>query len=104
MAQNLVPLFLDKTSGDIVAAKNSNNANNPNNPTNPTLSGYEHKQLSPLTLWAIVHNGDTKRLICQIYDENEKLVYPDEVEIIDENVIAVSFNVAQAGSAKIVFF
>ena len=106
MAQNLVPLFLDKASGEIVAAKNNTNngVGNPHNPTTPSLSGYEHKQLSPLSPWVIVHNGDTERLICQIYDENNKLIFADDVEITNSNIVTITFSVAQSGSAKIIFF
>jgi len=96
--QNLVALYLDKTSGDIVATKR----NNPGGSGN--ASGYEHIQATPLLTWFIVHNGSTKRLICQIYDENDLLLFAEEVQILDEDTVVVSFGAEQAGSAKIVFF
>lgn len=96
--QNLVALYLDKTSGDIVATKRNNSGNSGN------TSGFEHIQATPLLTWFIVHNSGTKRLICQIYDENDLLLFADEVQILDEDTIVVSFGAEQAGSAKIVFF
>jgi len=100
MAQNLVPLYIDKVSGDIVASKNPNSGN----PGNPHNSGYEHIQLTPIVTWVIPHNADSKRLICQIYDDGDMFILPDDIQIVDENLVIVSFGVAMAGSAKIVFF
>lgn len=99
MPQNLVPLYIDKVSGDIIASKNSNN-----NPGNPNLNGYEHVQLTPLSTWIIPHNNNTKRLICQVYDNNDIYILPDDIQIVDENLVIVSFGSIMSGSAKIVFF
>jgi len=96
--QNLVALYLDKTSGDIVATKRNNSGNSGN------VKGFEHIQATPLLTWFIVHNANTKRLICQIYDENDLLLFADEVQLLDEDSIIVTFGAEQAGSAKIVFF
>lgn len=103
MAQNLVPLYIDKVSGDIVASKNPTSGNAPGQPGNPN-AGYEHIQLTPILTWVIPHNANTKRLICQIYDQGDMYVLPDDIQIVDENLVIVSFGVAMAGSAKIVFF
>lgn len=104
MAQNLVPLYIDKISGDIVASKSlvTNNGNSGNNPNaNP---GYEHTQLTPLTSWIISHNSNTKRLICQVYNEIDELIFADTVQITDFDTVTIQFGTAQSGAAKIVFF
>lgn len=101
MAQNLVPLYIDKVSGDIIAANNASSNNGNNNQSN---SGYEHIQLTPLLSWIIPHNADTKRLICQIYDSFDELIFAESVKITNLDTITILFNIPQSGSAKIVFF
>ena len=103
MAQNLVPLYIDKISGDIVASKSSNNSSN--NSSNPNATaGYEHIQLSPLLTWIIPHNNNTKRLMCQVYDSTDELIFADSLKISNDDTVTIHFGVPQSGSAKIVFF
>jgi len=99
MAQNLVPLFLDKDSGDIVATKRNNPGGGSGN-----RGGYEHLQATPSLVWLIPHNLTTKRLIVQVYDTTDAQVYADEVKLLDDDTVRITFNAPQAGSAKIVFF
>lgn len=101
MPQNLIQLFLDKESGELVAsnAAQGNNNNNPN--ANP---GYEHIQLAPISTWIIPHNANTKKLICQIYDGNDFLILPNHVQIMDADTVIVTFLTPMSGSAKIIFF
>ena len=98
MAQNLVPLFIDKFTGILVASKNNNGNGNGNN------TGFEHIQNVPIFTWNIQHNFNNKKLICQIYDNNDRMIIPDEIQIVDDNTVQVTFTFQQAGSAKIVFF
>jgi len=99
MAQNLVPLFLDKDSGDLIATKSQNNGNG-----NGNNGRFEHLQTAPALVWNVTHALDTKRLLVQIYDLNDIQIYPDEVKLLTDDIVRVTFNTAQAGSAKIVFF
>lgn len=99
MPQNLVPLYIDKITGGIVASKNSNNGNG-----NANAKGFEFIQVVPILSWVIPHNSNTKKLICQIYNDTDIQVLPNEIQIVDDNLIIVSFTSPMAGSAKIVFF
>lgn len=100
MSRNLVALHIDKSTGDIVASNDIQ--------TNPGSgsgnSGFEFKQLTPLLSWNIFHNVNTKRLICQIYNNTDEMIFPDSIKILSNNNILVTFNTVQAGSAKIIFF
>jgi hypothetical protein len=102
MARNLVPLFVDKQSGDIVASKNPNLGSGPGNPN--ATPGYEFIQITPLDTWIIPHNTNTKKLLCQIYDDFDVFTLPDDIQIFDDNTVIVTFGIAMAGSAKIIFF
>ena len=96
---NLVSLFLDKSTGRIVARGTAISGGGGGVPT-----GYRHEQLVPASQWVIIHGQANAKIICQIYDSIDELILPDRIKIIDTNTVQVDFETPQAGAAHIMFF
>lgn len=96
---NLVPLQIDKDTGRIVAKIIPG-----------TVSGsvglpFFFHQPTPILTWNIIHNKNTKKFMVQIFDETTfQVVFPDQIEIVDDNQINVYFLEGQAGYAHCVYF
>jgi len=97
---NLVPLFIDKQTGDIIATGSPGNNNGIGNPND----GFEFIQASPLDTWIVTHNKNNKKLLVQVYDLNNEFILPNKIKIINNNVVRVEFNTAITGIVKIAFF
>lgn len=93
---NLIPLHIDKNSGAIVAKQTAGSSG--------LVTGYTFEQTVPTASWLIVHNKNTRNLLCQIYDPNGHLLIPDDITIININTISVNFTTPIIGSAHILFF
>lgn len=98
---NLVPLHIDKDTGNLVAK--------PINPGNTPASsagnqGFLYSQFAPVTTWIVPHKGGNSNLICQVYDPTGLLIFPDGIRIIDINTIQITFGAPQSGKAHIMFF
>jgi hypothetical protein len=61
--------------------------------------GFVFTQTTPITSWAIAHNGGTENVLVQVYDSTNKVILPDEIEIVDINNITITFAAVQAGKA-----
>ena len=64
---------------------------------------HEHDQSSTATTWTITHNLNVTAPILQIYDTSGKMLIPDSVVPTSNNVMEVTFNTAQAGTAVVLF-
>lgn len=95
---NFVPLQVDKDTGNIHAKAF------PGGGGVPFGTGYFHDQLISDTLWVIPHNENNQQLLVQVFDDDEKFILPDEIEIVDFNTIHVKFGAAMTGTARIMFF
>lgn len=93
---NLIPLNLDKDTGEIVARGGI--------PPGRVGTGYLYEQLVPAATWTIPHNGNSDRVLVQIYDETGEFTLPNEILILDINNIEVNFNTPMVGTAHIMFF
>lgn len=93
---NLVKLLLDKDTGTIVAQ----------NSLLPAgffeTMGYIFEQDIPSTTWSISHGADSFAINVQIYDDDGIIVMPDNIEVIDNNNIEISFVEAQSGKAFLI--
>ena len=58
---------------------------------------------APALTWTLTHNLATAAPIVQIYDEFQKTVIPDDMEILDSNTVKVTFSRLMAGMAVCVF-
>lgn len=95
---NLVPLFLDKDTGKIVAKDSSISGGI------FQAIGYSHIQTIASTVWTIYHNGGTMFVMTQIFDTNDLQVIPSEIETVDMDTVEVTFNTPQTGKALLVLF
>lgn len=62
---------------------------------------YVHRQATSSTQWRVQHNLGQEDLIVQVYDEDDKVVYMDNVTVEDENIMVLDFDAAARGSAFI---
>jgi hypothetical protein len=69
-----------------------------------SVIGYEHVQSAPSTLWTITHNKNTFKLQTTIYNTNWEQLVPNNIQIIDNNTVLVSFNAPIAGRAMLLLF
>ena len=97
---NLVPLHIDKDTGEIVATGVTTQSGGGTN----APSGYLHDQLIPALTWNITHNANSVQIIAQIFTTTGEMILPDELLIVDGNNIQVSFGSVQDGKAHILFF
>lgn len=94
MASNLIPIHLDKNTGELVAKDVD---------TGYTASFLYTQAVASLT-WTIKHNSNTDDFILQVYNASGNQIIPNEVVVVDINTVRVDFLVAQAGKATIVLF
>lgn len=96
---NLVPLHLDKDTGDIVARGGPTSSGGA-----ATASGFLYEQIVPAAVWPIPHNEENDKVLVQIYDEVGEFTLPNEILIVDINTVQITFNTPMAGTAHIMFF
>ena len=94
MAANLIPLHLDKNSGEWVAKDLGTEF----------TTGFLFTQNTVSLTWTINHNSNTDNYILQVYDTSGNLIIPNEVVVVDINTVRVDFLVPQAGKATLVLF
>ncbi len=93
---NLVPLNIDKDTGDIVARGGAVQSQ--------AGRGFLYEQLAPSGIWTISHNEDTDKLLAQVYDDSGEFTFPDEILIVDTNTVEITFNDPMTGTAHLIFF
>lgn len=60
-----------------------------------------HVQETPSTTWTIDHGGETTNFLVAVYDENNKPVVYDDINVVDSNSFEVIFNMATVGKAVV---
>lgn len=60
-----------------------------------------HVQEAPSATWTIAHGGETDDFIVAVYDENNKPVQYDDINVIDSNTFEISFSLASVGKAVV---
>ncbi len=102
---NLVPLHLDKDTGELVATRNpAGSGGGGGGPLEGVGEGFLHIQGLSSDLWTISHNKGTDLLLCQIYTTPGDLIIPDVLTLIDINTVEVTFSTPITGRAHIIFF
>jgi hypothetical protein len=66
--------------------------------------GYSHIQTTASSSWTIIHNRGTFRAQVTIYDINWEQIIPEQVKVIDNNTVLVSFAAALVGRAMVLLF
>lgn len=72
-----------------------------------TISGipksFVHTQGTSNGTWTIVHNKNSLDVMIQIYDENNKVIIPEDIAVTDLNTVTITFSAAQDGRAVLMF-
>lgn len=95
---NLVPLHIDKDTGEIVARGSSVGGGGGSG------QGYLFEQVVASTVWTIPHGLASDQVLVQVYDEVGEFTIPDEIEITDITTVTIRFTSAMAGTAHLIFF
>lgn len=103
---NLVPIHIDKETGELVATGEViTGPSSPGGGTGGDLSpGFLYEQAAPASIWNIIHNSGSEQLVCQIYTPAGQFILPDNILIIDGDIVQVTFGVPQDGRAHLLFF
>jgi hypothetical protein len=70
-------------------------------PLTQEINVYMHNQTEAAAVWTIDHNLQTTYPIVQCIGSDNKVILPDEVEIVSNNQVKVYFGVAQTGRASV---
>lgn len=71
-------------------------------PLTQEITAYTHNQQTPAYTWNINHGLNTTDVNVQIYDTSNVFILPDEITIVDNNNVSVTFSNPQDGKAVIV--
>jgi len=99
---NLVPLQIDKDTGEIVA-KGIVVTGGSGSGSGGGL-GYLYERVVATSTWSINHGLDSTQVLVQVYDETGEFTLPDTVNIIDSNNVEITFAAAMSGTAHLIFF
>lgn len=73
-------------------------------PVTSLCVGFEHIQNTPALTWNIFHNGGTKRIQITIYDVSDNVILSNEINLIDNNNLSITFTEPQDGRAILIMF
>ena len=71
-------------------------------PLTREITVYTHDQSVSSDTWTVNHNLNTTSINVQVYGTNNKLLIPDEVEILNPNQISITFSDSIQGKAVVV--
>ena len=63
------------------------------------VKGINFQQLQARSVWTIHHNTNSRFIQFTVYDENERLIWPDDAFCLDDNTFIISFGNEQLGRA-----
>jgi hypothetical protein len=63
------------------------------------VKGINFQQLQARTVWTIHHNTNSRFIQFTVYDENERLIWPDDAFCLDDNTFIITFSNEQLGRA-----
>lgn len=99
---NLVPLYVDKENGNIVATNEDVEGWGGVPPG--SAFGYVHNQVTSSDVWVVNHGKNTRALICQVYTTDMQHIHPDGTTINNENQITITFATPISGLAHLILF
>lgn len=70
-------------------------------PLTKELEAFNYTQNTPSNSWAINHGLNTTLPMVQVYDNNQNQLLPDNIEVVDNNNVLVTFGSAVAGRAAV---
>jgi hypothetical protein len=67
--------------------------------------GYTYKRIhNPKMFWTIAHNLGTTDVIVQVFDEDNFVMKPNFIKVVDANSIQVGFSDRMLGTAQVLLF
>ena len=72
-------------------------------PLTNEIDSHMHNQDSSSDTWTVTHNLNTMSPLVQIYDSTHKMVIPDEITVVDNNSVSVTFGTAVIGRAIVMY-
>lgn len=70
-------------------------------PMTREITAYTHNQSSEALTWTIDHGMNTTSVQVQIFDTNNRVIIPDEIEVLDPDSVSVTFGTLFAGRAVV---
>lgn len=64
---------------------------------------HTHKQPIPQAEWVVMHNKGCKYFSFNVYDSGGRALIPNEVDIVDDNNVVISFIVPMMGHCSFAF-
>lgn len=58
---------------------------------------------TPTTQWLAQHNLNSENVIMQCFDENRFVLFPESMQIVNQNQILIKFNTPQTGVVRVIF-
>lgn len=55
------------------------------------------------TEWLVEHEHATTDVIVQTFDNDNEVIYPESIKVVDDGTIRILFNSTQQGYARIIF-
>ena len=68
-------------------------------PLTQEIDVYHHVQSSAALEWTIPHNLGSARVLVQVFDQNNKVIQPDEIDCSVKNQATIRFPIPYAGAA-----
>ena len=62
---------------------------------------YSEEVTTSSTTWNITHNLNSQELVINVWDSSDNRIYPDQVHIVDDNSIQLTFTTATSGKVVI---
>lgn len=71
-------------------------------PPSVNFAGFTFVQRVPKMKWVLTHNLNTENVLVQIFDNNNCIIIPNSISILDANQIKLTFMEPIAGTAQVV--
>lgn len=70
-------------------------------PLTKEITIYTHNQTEPATTWTVNHYLNTTSVQVQVFDDQNRVVLPDEIVVNDANTVTVTVNTPAGGRAVV---
>lgn len=104
---NITPVTVDIFTGKLFTALAPSDiipidADESTPPPSVNFAGFTFVQRVPKMKWVLTHNLNTENVLVQVFDNNNSLLIPNSISILDANQIKLTFMAPEAGTAQVV--